>query len=299
MTITFDLDAVSSTEFGVSRDTGGTPQFRLVPVDAAVQSALQAMARATQARFDASEDGPSAYVPSEKHGDTEYLITTAGSEFETIFRQLYEAENIPIDSGGLAEPEGISSYFARFIDRAGRRLTALRRASHFKGVLKSRLMQFSGDTLRLVEDKVFKLDTDFDLLVDSDQTHILRPNAFEVLGHLQQSVMAAVPTNVNAVAAELPFVDVAGMTDYAMTHVRAARYLASIRTQALAGMDKALLLALCSHTGVETNEVNNQITPGDGHTLGFLEVLDRRRYQVELVPGNPERYRATSRKKLQ
>jgi hypothetical protein len=32
--------------------------------------------------------------------------------------------------------------------------------------------------------------------------------------------------------------------------------------------------------------------------MGFLEVLDRRRYELELVKGLPERFRATSRRKI-
>lgn len=32
--------------------------------------------------------------------------------------------------------------------------------------------------------------------------------------------------------------------------------------------------------------------------MGFLEVLDRRRYEIELVANSPEQYRAASRSKL-
>jgi len=35
-----------------------------------------------------------------------------------------------------------------------------------------------------------------------------------------------------------------------------------------------------------------------GHELDFLGVLDRRLYDVELVKGHPEKYRAASRKKI-
>jgi hypothetical protein len=33
--------------------------------------------------------------------------------------------------------------------------------------------------------------------------------------------------------------------------------------------------------------------------MGFLEVLDRRRYEINLVKNSPERYRAASRKKIE
>ena len=32
--------------------------------------------------------------------------------------------------------------------------------------------------------------------------------------------------------------------------------------------------------------------------LGFLQVLDCRRYEVGLIPNNPESYKATSRQKI-
>jgi len=35
-----------------------------------------------------------------------------------------------------------------------------------------------------------------------------------------------------------------------------------------------------------------------GNGLGFLEVLDRRRYEVSLVKENPQRYRAANRRKI-
>ncbi len=80
---------------------------------------------------------------------------------------------------------------------------------------------------------------------------------------------------------------------------RAARYLASIRTDGLAeGIDRDFLQRLCNHTGVQISEVNGKIAVDDGHILGFLEVLDRRRYELELVRGFPEFFRAAGRKQL-
>ena len=39
-------------------------------------------------------------------------------------------------------------------------------ATALKGVLKSRLLQLTTDALNIVQEKIFKLDRDFDLLVD-------------------------------------------------------------------------------------------------------------------------------------
>ena len=299
MTFEFSLDAVSATEFGVGRDDDGATVFSVVPVAAGVQSALLSMAQATMDKMTGAEEDPAEYDPAEKHGSTEYLVVPAGGTLDAAaIRGLHDAENLPIDGARLSDPETVFCYFARFTDEQDRRLTAIRRAAQFKGVLRSQLLRFDDDTLRIMEDDVFKLDNDFDLLLDSACTHIWRPSAFEFLGGLRQQILDAVPDNVNAIASNLPFVDLSTIGNYANSRPRAARYLASIRSQELQGMDQQALMALCDSTGVVIQQVNGRITVNSGHEMGFLEVLDRRRYRLELVPDQPERFRAPSRVRI-
>lgn len=155
------------------------------------------------------------------------------------------------------------------------------------------------DTLQIIEDTVFKLDNDFDLLIDSKSVHILRPSGFEFAGRLQQAILDAVPKNIQAIAKDLGFVEFDGVEAYAGKHPRAARHLASIRAQKeTKSIDKSLLKRLCRQTGVEVTESKGKVGIAPGHEMGFLEVLDRRRYEVSLVKESPERYRASSRKKI-
>lgn len=296
--IEFDLAGVVTTEFGVGKDGEGESNFYAVPVDAAVQTELLSMARATVEKMEAFEGGGLPYSPAEKHEGTEYLVVSTGNDMETAIRRLHESVNLPLGRDALRRPDRISSYFARFTDRTDRRLTAIRRATQFKGILKSRLLQVFRDTLKIVEDDVFKLDSDFDLLVDSSNTHIWRPSAFEFLGRLQQKILDAVPDNIEAIAGDIPFVDLANIRTYAQSHPRAARYLASIRTQELNGVNQQALVELCHNTNVSIREVGGRLTVENGSEMGFLEVLDRRRYKVELVPDSPERFRASSRNRI-
>jgi hypothetical protein len=268
-------------------------------VDADVQGALREMVQATRDAMQKDEDGPAKYEPSEKHGSTEYLYLPLEDEMASSVRALHEAKNLDIDSSALNEPAGVFCYFVRLTDKEQRRLTALRRATQFKGVLKKRLIRFVSDSLRLIEDSVFKLDSDFDFLVDSANVHIVRPSGFEFAGKLQQAIVDAVPDNVKAIQKDLAFVAFDGIEAYAGKHPRAARYLASIRSQAeTKSIDKSLLKKLCKQTGVEVTESRGKVTVSDGHEMGFLEVLDRRRYEVSLVKEKPERYRAASRRKI-
>lgn len=302
MNLKFNLDNVRVTEFGVGWDDGSGQTFVTVPVDAAVQSALCEMAEATWGAMQKDADGPTPYEPSEKHGSTEYLFLRLDDDMASAVRELHEAANLKLDANALTEdPSDVYCYFARLTDNQSRRLTALRRASQFKGVLKSknRLVRMLDDTLQIIEDTVFKLDKDFDLLADSANVHILRPSGFEFAGKLQDAILGAVPQNVAAIQKELDFVALDGIEEYASTHTRAARYLASIHTSGgTNSIDKKLLKKLCKQTGVKVTDSNGKVTIADGHEMGFLEVLDRRRYEVRLVEERPEKYRASSRRKI-
>ena len=302
MKLDFDLGKVNVTEFGVGLDQGGDQAFVAMPVDADIQAALREMAQATLGAMQKDADGPAQYEPSEKHGATEYLYLPLGNDLATSIRSLHEAAQLDIDAKALADPADVFCYFARFTDGKKRRLTALRRATQFKGVLKSkgRLIRMLDDTLQMIEDTVFKLDNDFDLLVDSAHLHILRPSGFEFAGKLQQAILDAVPDNIKAIKKDIAFVEFDGIETYAAKHPRAARYLASIRAQAEAqNINKSALKRLCRSTGVEITEEKGKIVVSADHEMGFLEVLDRRRYHLELVKGEAERYRAGSRRRIQ
>lgn len=299
MKLDFDIDNVKVTEFGVGRDDGSGQTFVDVPVHASVQAALREMVQATWDGMQKFDDDPAKYDPSEKHGGIEYLYLPMDDEKATSVRELHEAAQLELDGRVLADPSVVFCYFARMTDRKKRRLTALRRATQFKGVLKKKLIRILDDSLQIIDDTVFKLDSDFDLLIDSANVHILRPSGFEFAGKLQQAILDAVPQNIKAIRTDLTFVEFAGIEEYASMHPRAARYLASIRGQGeTKNIDKTALKRLCKKTGVEIKDSKGKLVIPEGQEMGFLEVLDRRRYEVELVKDQPERFRAASRRKI-
>lgn len=299
MTLDFDFGDIRTTEFGIGRDADGRSAY-FVSVDADVQKALIQMAEATWQAMQELSEAPSKYEPSEKYSGSEHIYLPLEDDLAVGMRELHRANNITSDATALSDPADIVFYFVRITDGQGRRLTALRRATQFKGVLKSRLIRFVSDALKIVEDDVFRLDNDFDLLVDNATVHVLRPSGFEFAGKLQAAVMAAVPGNVKAIQSDLPFVELSGIQNYAIRHPRAARYLASIRAQKETGnIDKESLATLCSATGVEILEADGKLAVADAHVMGFLEVLDRRRYEIRLVSGVPERFKAGSRQKIE
>jgi hypothetical protein len=133
-------------------------------------------------------------------------------------------------------------------------------------------------------------------MADAGLLHVLHPVGLEQLGELQEAIMQAAPTHAAALHAELSFVDVSEISEYASEHPRAARYLSSIKSQHRAtNVDRDALMAACAQAGVTVTLENGMIRVPRDSALDFLEVLDRRRYELELVLGSPEQYRAASR----
>lgn len=296
MQLDFDLDHVAMAEFGVGRKQPA--MFYFVPVDAKVKVALQGMVRKTVELMGEDEGPIPYYQPSEKYGSTESCYLDSDDPMAKLFCEVSSAVNRPPDPQFPKDLANVTCYFVQLTDRSGRQATAFRRAVYFKGLAKRPLLHWARGTLELVDDRVFKLDTYFDLIVDSKRVHILRPKSFELLGGLKEQILKAVPDNVSMLAAELPYVDFDSVESYAEERIRAAGYVSSIRQHNLKGMDMASLEDLCRTTGVNVKRVNGRLTVPDEDVMGFLEVLDRRRYGVELVRNSPEYYRATSRQKV-
>jgi hypothetical protein len=297
MTGSAKSNTVQATEFGVGVEDTESQQLVLIPIDAQIQTALKEMVSETRAQLSTMD--PALYQPSEKYGSTEHLYLQLDDDLAAHIRSIHEATNLPMDGKVLSRPSSVFCYFTRIVDDKGNRTTGIRRAGTFKGILKSRLLQFTTDALKIVEDKVFKLDTDFDLLVEAAGVSILRPSGFEFVGQLKGAILNAAPGNINLIQKELPFVDFGGIEVYATSHPRAARYLASIRVQKEAtDIDKASLKDLCERTGVKIHEEKGKLIVDDGAVMDFLGVLDRRLYQIELVKGAPESFRAASRSRI-
>ncbi len=301
MVVDFDFDNIKNIEFGVGRELEDQDQqfFEAVPVDESIQKALVEMAKVTIGIMNKSSDKPRLYQPSEKHAGIEYLYLPLSDQLAQTMKELHNATNLTINSNVLKDPAEVFCYFARFTGQSGKKLTALRRAIQFKGVLKNQLIRLFDDTLKIVEEKIFKLDGDFDLLIDDSNIHIIRPSAFEFAGKLQEAILQAVPTNIASISTDLSYVNFASIQTYAEKRPRAARYIASIKSQAeTKNINQARLELLCLHTGVSLNVQDGKIFVNEGHELGFLEVLDRRRYRLELIDGQAENFKASSRSKL-
>ena len=294
----FDIKNVIGTEFGIGRKLDNEQTFEIVPVDLKVQQVLYKSASATWGKMQNYEGGSQIYDPSGEAASTKYLHLPLNDEMVMIFRKLQQADNMRINNSDLLNTTKVFCYFAQFTDNSQRRLTALHRTNQFKSLGKSRVVSWINGVLQLVENPIFKLDTDFDLLIDSKFVHILHPKSFEFAGNLEQFILNSVEKNAEIIQNYFPFVSIDPIKKYAATHPRAARYLASIRANWAKNTNKDSLKQLCDDNNVKIRELNGQFSISDAEIIGFLEVLDRRRYNIKLVTNDPERFRAVSRQKI-
>ena len=300
MPVDFDFHNVDTTEFGIGVNEGRGQRLYALPVDAGVQQALREMVEASLEAINRLEGDVAAFDPGDKHAGQEYLRVPLNDGFADEFRLVHQAVNLPINANLLGEPEGIYCYFARMVDQGGRHLSGIKKAGYFKGILKNRnkLIHFAADALRMVNDDIFKLDQDFDVLIDDAMIHILRPSSFVALGKLKEAILAAVPDNIEAIRHDLQFVNFAPIQEYASSRGRAAAYLASIRHQMIHGIPRPALVRYCRDNGVNVELRGGNIHVPEDQIMDFLRVLDRRRYTVSLIPGRVEHYEAASRREV-
>ena len=297
-TLDFTFEQTETTVFGIGRKRGSDRIFEQVPTNKNVQDELRKCASATWKIMQKGEEGSQAYDPSDETASTKYTHISLNDRMAAIFHDLQKADNLTKNPSVLSDMSDAFCYFAQFTDSAHRKLTAVHRTAQFKSLGKSRLMSWIDGTLKLVENPVFKIDAVFDLLIDSKFVHILHPKGFEFVGNLEQFILSSAQEHAEIIQKDLPFVDITPVKQYAATHIRAARCLASIRARSWTkDIDRDALKQACYDTNVKVVESNGQLDVSDDIT-GFLEVLDRRRYSVGLVMDSPEQFRAASRRRI-
>ncbi len=297
--MSFHYENIVNVEFGVCRGRLNVGTSTLVPVDAGVQVLLRDMVGSTRTGLGLDTEAPriEAYEPSEQHDPERKLALPLTSPLATTMGTFYNVANRPLDAHAMAAPGGISAYFCVLHDQDGNKLVAIRRATQFKAVLSARLIRFVDDSLKALPDDIFKLDSDFDVLVADNTVYINRVASFEFLAEIDEQVQAAAVENTAQLGQTLPFIDFAGVSGYVADHKRAARVVAALRAREdLPATSPKNLKRECRRSGVHVRMVDGRIMPEPGHELGFLQMLDRRRYALSLVSGRWEQYEAASRK---
>lgn len=292
----FDFAHITSISFGVCLDTEEGESYRLVPADGDVQTALKEMMEATRAALMKEGTALQEFSPAEKYGAQERLRVGLDSDLVAKHRAIFETANLPTDTHGLANPKALVSYFAIFHDQHGQKLMAFRRAAQFKGVIKKHLVAFVNDSLRLMPDSLFKLDTDFDFLIFDQQILIWRPSGFLFTADMDEHVAACAMVNVDSISESVACVDFTALRDFVANHKMGMRLVAAIKGRNdLTAITLKCLKSECKVGGVKVVLKQGKLLPAEGSEMAFLMLLDRRRYTVTLIPNSPETYEAPSR----
>jgi len=289
----------ANIQFGICRGDLHLGDSTIIPVDETVQGLIQQMILATRREMDLDQPHVRLprYEPSQDYRVGSHAALPLANRLANQLRAFYEMENRPIDGNALAEPQAITAYFAIVHDHEGNKLVAIRRATQFKGVLKAHLIRFVNDSLRAVPDRVFKLDSEFDLLIVDQAIYVHSIPAFEHLAGIDDQLRAAAIENTQELGQLLTEFDFDGMVPFVQGHKRAARLVAALRARDdLEATSATNFRRECGRSGISVNTVDGKLCPDAGHELAFLQMLDRRRYVVSLVAGRRERYEAGSRK---
>jgi hypothetical protein len=105
---------------------------------------------------------------------------------------------------------------------------------------------------------------------------------------------------IEETAKRVTCIDFLYLKEFVSTHKRAAKLIASLRARPdlhLTSLTK--LQEGCIENGIEIVYEGEKIRPAPGSELAFLEMLDRRRYTVDLVDNQEELYIAANRRGVQ
>ena len=296
----FSFDQIQSVEFCVNLRTNGQDRISyLVPADQSVQDALSHVLTATVDNIEPDEGDWAPYELSEKYASRESLRADLAAEEMGAVAALYGEEGWDINAGALADPALLVYYFGVFRDAQGRKLLGVRQATQFKGAVKGRFLSVIDDTLRMVADRVFKLDNEFDFLITAQHVYILHPTGFERIAEIEAFALEKAKEMSLALGTTVKFLDFTQLAEFVGSHKRAARLVAALKARGdLGTIRRSMFSKAAEETGVQLDMAGRKLTPKEGSEIGCLELLDHRRYTTTLRPGAKPAFVATSRRAL-
>jgi hypothetical protein len=297
----FDHNKIKNTDFCICSEPENEEIIFKVPVSEDIQVALKEMLNETFKQWSLIEGEWNEFELSEQYASKEKLLKDLDDKEIEKLQNLFNKNNYSINSEVLSKPEDFIYYFVVFTDNKNNRLVAVKRASKMKGLLgqRNRLMKLVDDTLKIVNHSVFRLDNDFDFVITKEKVYILRPTSLEYIADVDSFVKEKAKEKALDLGKKIKFINFESISEFASSHKSAARLVASISVRKnLEKINKDKLLAYAKKTGVDFENKNGMLNPKQGYEVAFLEVLDRRRYEVDLENDEPEAFVASSRRAL-
>ena len=296
----FNYENVTTVNFGVSLKTDtGSRMFEIEIGDDIQQILVENLNETTE---NLRSSVPEPFDPGQLYGSYAYVFLPLSSPLAETARALYNLDDLDVNANALDFPDNIEYYFAIFYDAQGNKLVAVKRAQQFKVTVRARgrlVRKFDG-TLKTIEDDIFKLDKDFDFIIDGDSIHIYRPTSFNLIGEVDQAVFAAAQANLQDVSHRIGFVNLESLEEMVQQSKKAAKYIASISMRA--DLERFSLERIKEEARrARVNIVDNAgvLRPTEGEELAFLQLLDSRRFQHRFTDDEDEVYEAPNRRRVQ
>lgn len=287
--------------FGVCFRIDNEVYHYLIPIDNTVREALVEMRNTFSDLYDGINAEIEVFSPTEKYASTEKLRANLNADYLYSMNDLFHNQNHPVNDIDLSEYlSAVEYYFAEFTHNNGAKTIGVKRPNQFKGLLRKKIFAFVDDTLKAVEDDVFKLDNDFDILIHETYVEILHPAGFVFISDLEDQILLGVANTIGQLSQSITFLDFESIGNFVTNNKarRAAKLLASIKTREdLHLTDQHKVVEKCAHLGIALIEVNGRLFTTDDKIVDLLEVLDRRSYEYDLMTNDVvEIYVANSRK---
>ncbi|WP_374283932.1 Kiwa anti-phage protein KwaB-like domain-containing protein [Novosphingobium sp.] len=296
----FNFQNIASVNFAISLRSSGDMYF--IPTDGATKEALKGTLRTTRNIFDGLPGDWELHDISEDYGDRRRIYAPRGSEFMAELSAVYDAGVLDDLTNIHDHAHDVDFYFSEFRDNQDRRAVGIRKATKLKGTLnaRNRLVRLVDDTLVLIQDDVLHLDTEFDVIVTDANVFILNARQTEQVAKIVEHVAATASAKVQAIHNAIPFLDLSRIAEKIGKHPRMARHAASVASNPhLANFQRPQIEALAAQHGIKFKELDGgrlQCRVTDEAKL--LELLDARRYHLDLQGNGGYPYRASARQRV-
>lgn len=195
----------------------------------------------------------------------------------------------------------IDYYFCEFRDAANAKIVGVKKAVQFKTTLAARnkLARLVNDTLQIIEENVVKIDPLFDALITDQNIFILKPRAVEYIADMVTHVAGAATEKVRHIHDNIAFLDLSRIEEKISSHPKMARMAASIAARDdLAEFQQDKIVALATQHGVVFKEIDGRLQCRVSDEAKLLEILDARRYHLDLANDGGDPYRASARQRV-
>ncbi len=275
-----------------------------MPTDDLIKEELKQIYNDTVDEFLAMEGTWEKHDISEDYGEARPVYAARDTDYLQDLSAIFDADAFDDLSNAHQHAGDIDYYFADLRDNQGRKALGIKKGTQLKTTLRARrkLMRIvtADDTLKMVEDDVLKLDKEFDAIVTSDYVFMRNIRAVEYLADIVTHVTGAAASKVQHVNNMVNFLDLSRIAGDISRHRRKAKLAASIAARSdLSQIRQDRVQEIAQLQGVKFKTLDDgRLQPRRQDETKLLEILDDRRYDMDLTAAGPVPYRATGRQRV-